>query len=55
MVDSSRIKEIEDKIEELKSRWPPHSVPLAMWDELDELEKQLIEARRGAEEASDAG
>ena len=54
-VDRDKIEEIEANIAELRSRWPPHSVPPAMWDELDELERQLDEARGSGEEADDAG
>ena len=40
-LDQSRIKELEDKIADLKSRWPPHSVKPAMWQELETLEEAL--------------
>jgi hypothetical protein len=53
-VDSDKVKEIEEKIAELKSRWPSHSVPPMMWDELEELEGQLEDAQRPREEADDA-
>jgi hypothetical protein len=44
-------EEIEQKIAELKARWPSHSVPPAMWEELEDLESELREAERaGAEE-----
>jgi hypothetical protein len=39
--DQSRIKELEDRIADLKSRWPPHSVKPAMWQELEALEESL--------------
>ena len=39
--------EIEDKIADLKARWPAHSVPPSMWQQLEELEAQLEEAKRG--------
>ncbi len=42
--DQSRIKELEDKIAELKSRWPRHSVKPAMWQELEALEEALEKA-----------
>ena len=48
-MDTDRVKEIEEKIAELKSRWPAHSVPPHMWHQLEELEEQLEEARRGEE------
>jgi ubiquinone/menaquinone biosynthesis C-methylase UbiE len=40
-----RVKEIEDKIASLKARWPAHSVPSAMWLELEELESELEKAK----------
>ena len=40
-MDSKRVKELEEAIEELKSRWPKHSVPPKMWQQLEELEDQL--------------
>ena len=39
------IKELEEKIAELKRRIPPHAVPPAMLPELEELEEQLEKAR----------
>jgi hypothetical protein len=45
-MDSDRVREIEDKIAELKARWPAHSVPIKMWQELEELEDQLEEAKK---------
>ena len=43
---TAKIKEIEEKIEELKSRWPKHSVPVSMWQELEELEDELEAERK---------
>ena len=40
-MSSERIKELEKQIAELKSRWPAHSVPPAMVQQLDELEEEL--------------
>jgi hypothetical protein len=40
-----QIKEIEAKIADLKARWPAHSVPPRMWQELEELEDQLEKAK----------
>ncbi len=42
------IKEIERRIADLKSRWPAHSVPPAMLQELDELEEALEQLRTAA-------
>lgn len=36
-----RIRELERQIAELKRRWPAHSVPPAMLQQLDELEEEL--------------
>ena len=41
----NRIKDIEDKIADLKARWPAHSVPPSMWQELEELEDALEKAK----------
>ncbi len=38
---SDRAKEIQDRIDELKSHWPAHSVPPRMWQKLEELEEEL--------------
>jgi len=42
----NKVKEIEEKIADLKARWPPHSVPPSMWQQLEELEAELEEAKR---------
>jgi L-lactate utilization protein LutB len=36
-----RIEDLEKRIAELKSRWPAHSVPPTMLQQLDELEEEL--------------
>ena len=36
-----RIAELQAQIEELKKRWPAHSVPPSMLLRLDELEEEL--------------
>jgi chromosome segregation ATPase len=43
--------ELERKIAEIRQRIPPHSVPPAMLEELDELEERLDRARRQREDA----
>ena len=43
---TDKIKEIEDKIADLKARWPPHSVPPSMWQQLEELEDELEKAKK---------
>ena len=45
-MDSDRVREIEEKIAELKARWPAHSVPIGMWQELEELEDALEMAKK---------
>ena len=45
-------EEIERRIRELKARWPAHSVPPSMWDELEELETELERLRDDHEGAS---
>ena len=41
-----RIKDLEEKLADLKGRWPAHSVPPSMWQELEELEEELEKAKR---------
>ena len=41
-----RIKELERQIQDLKERWPAHSVPPAMLHRLDELEEELESLKR---------
>jgi hypothetical protein len=45
--DESKIRRIEAEIDDLKSKWPPHSVPVWMWQKLEELEDDLEKARGG--------
>jgi hypothetical protein len=40
-VDESKREDIEHRIAELKRRWPAHSAPPRMWEELEELEDEL--------------
>jgi len=40
-MNSERIRELEKQIAELKHRWPAHSVPPAMHQQLDDLEEEL--------------
>lgn len=42
---SQSVGELEQKIGELKRRIPPHSVPPAMLQELEELEEELEKAK----------
>ena len=41
-----RVEEIEAKLADLKGRWPAHSVPPSMWQELEKLEEELEKAKR---------
>jgi len=50
-MDIDRIKEIEVKIADLKARWPAHTVPSSMWQELEELEDELKKAKEAGKEA----
>ena len=43
-MSTERIKELEEKIADLKARWPAHSVPPSMWRKLEELEDELEKA-----------
>jgi len=55
-MDIQRIKVIEEKIADLERRWPSHSVPPGMWQELEELEEELERAREaGADETGSGG
>jgi hypothetical protein len=45
-MDIKRIKEIEEEIAELKARFPAHSVPPRMWQQLEELEEELEQAQK---------
>ena len=47
------IDDLKRQIEELKDKWPKHSVPPAMLQQLDDLEEQLEdELRKSREEKS---
>jgi hypothetical protein len=38
---NERRAELEARLDDLKKRFPPHSVPPRMWQELEELEDEL--------------
>jgi len=40
-MDNDRIRALEEKIADLKARWPEHSVPMSMELKLEELEEEL--------------
>ena len=44
-MDVDREKELEARLADLKGRWPAHSVPPSMWQELEELEEELDKIR----------
>ena len=44
-MDAEKVKEIEEKITDLKARWPAHSVKPSMLQELEDLEEELKKAR----------
>jgi hypothetical protein len=45
-MNTKKLREIENKIADLKARWPAHSVPPSMWLRLEELERELEEAKK---------
>lgn len=45
MEHEDRIRRLEERIAELRSRIPPHSVPPRMLEELEELELELERER----------
>ncbi|MBL7197428.1 MAG: histidine kinase [Candidatus Omnitrophica bacterium] len=49
-MDIDKIKELEKQIEELKARWPAHSVPSWMYERLEELEEELDREKKFQEE-----
>jgi polyhydroxyalkanoate synthesis regulator phasin len=54
-MSSERIEELERQIADLKRRWPAHSVPPTMVQQLDELEEKLErELKKATEEESGA-
>ena len=45
-MENERIKEIQEEIADLKAKWPAHSVPTSMWQQLEELEEKLEQAKK---------
>ena len=45
VVDNETVKKIEAAIADLKARWPAHSVPPHMWQELEDPEEKLERAK----------
>jgi hypothetical protein len=54
-MSKDKVKEIEEKIADLKARWPAHSVPPSMWQQLEELEDELAKAKRAEIEKDQNG
>lgn len=46
---TNKIEELERQIADLERRWPPHSVPPSMLQQLEELEGELKEAEGKAD------
>jgi hypothetical protein len=54
-MSSERIEDLKRQIAELKRRWPAHSVPPTMLQQLDELEEELErEVNKAADEKRSA-
>jgi len=45
-VSKDKVRDIENKIADLKARWPAHSVPPSMWQKLEALEEELEKAQK---------
>ena len=45
-VGADKEKALEAKLTDLKGRWPAHSVPPSMWQELEKLEEELEKVKR---------
>jgi len=50
MSNLERKKELEERLADLKGRWPKHSVPPSMWLELEEIEEELKKLEPETEE-----
>ncbi len=55
MTAEERIEELEGRIEALNARLPKHSVPPSMIIELEDLEDELAELKRGLRGHQDQG
>ncbi len=52
---SKEIRRLEEEIADLKLRWPPHSVPVSMWQRLETLEEDLERAKaKNSDEQEDS-
>ena len=45
-MNDEKVNDIEEKIADLKGRWPAHSVPPSMWQELEDLEAELVKVNK---------
>lgn len=45
-----RLKELEEKLDDLQRRIPPHSVPVGMMMELEEIEDEMEKVKRRLKE-----
>jgi hypothetical protein len=52
-MSSERMEELKRQIAELERRWPAHSAPPTMLQQLDELEEELERELRKAAEDKD--
>jgi DNA-binding HxlR family transcriptional regulator len=50
-MNTQRVDELEKRIAELRRRIPPHSIPPAMLQQLEELEEELERARQQSSES----
>lgn len=48
-MEKEKIKRLEEKIADLKARWPAHSVPPSMWQHLEDLEEELKKVKNLSE------
>lgn len=55
MTTNNKIREVEDQIADLKARLPPHSVPPALWQQLEHLEEELEKLKRKETDAQKNG
>ena len=53
-MDENKVQKIQQEIAELKGRWPAHSVPVSMWQQLEELEEKLDKVRNERLETDDS-
>ncbi len=49
-MEEKSVEAIEAELADLKGRWPAHSVPPHMWQELEDLEEQLEAAKQRRQE-----